>query len=200
MQGFFAMLSKMKYINRWALMRNTREENLSEHSYEVSVISHCLGHIGNIRLGKNLNTEKMATYSLYHDVSEIITGDMPTPVKYLNDEIKSAYKKVEKTATDRLLKMLPVDFIHEYEKALYMEDLTEYEKKLIKAADKISALIKCIEEQKAGNLEFEDAKNSTLQSIIDMDMEEPNIFLKEFLDAYKGTIDKLTQEANNDKR
>lgn len=193
MQGFYAMLSKMKYINRWSLMRNTREENLSEHSYEVATITHCLGMIANKRLSGNVNIEKMVLYSLYHDVSEIITGDMPTPIKYFNEEIQLAYKNVEQTAVKNLIKMLPQDFKQEYSDILFMNDIGEHEKLLIKAADKISALIKCIEEEKAGNKEFYDAKRTIEQSIDDMKLSEANIFISEFLSSYKGTIDELTE-------
>lgn len=194
MSIFYAMLSKMKYINRWSLMRNIKEENLSEHSFEVSVITHCLGLIGNKRLGKNMDIEKMVMYSLYHDVSEIITGDMPTPIKYLNDEIRLAYKNVETIAINNLLAMLPDDFKKDYFDILFMSDIDDNEKSIIKAADRISALIKCIEEEKAGNIEFYDAKKSIEKSIVDMKLEEADIFMLEFLPSYKkGSIDDLTK-------
>ena len=194
MWGFYAMLSKMKYINRWALMRNTREENLSEHSYEVSVITHCLGMIGQKRFGRKLDLDKMVLYSLYHDVSEIITGDMPTPVKYLNEEIQLAYKNVETVAINNLLEMLPDDFKDDYKNIFFYEDIGDYEKRIIKAADRFSALIKCIEEEKVGNMEFLDAGISIEKSINDMKLDEAKVFMEEFLPPFRGTIDKLAKK------
>ena len=154
--NFFATISRMKYIERWALMRNSRAENLSEHSLDVAMISHALCVIGNVRYNKNLNGEKAALIGLYHDSSEIITGDMPTPVKYYNEDIKAAYKEVESIAEKKLLNELPSDLRPEFEK-IYKSDRSEEEKymrHLVKAADKLSAYIKCIEEENSGNREF----------------------------------------------
>ena len=188
---FFAMMARMKYIERWALMRNSSPENLSEHSLDVAMIAHALAVIGNLRLGKKLDENKAAIIALYHDTTEIITGDLPTPVKYFNADIKSAYKEVEHVAADRLLSLLPEDMQDYYRDFYYKNDEDAYIWKLVKAADKLSAYIKCIEEEKAGNTEFTNAKESTMKSLDEMNIEEVNIFKKEFLDSYKLTLDEL---------
>ncbi|MCI5849489.1 MAG: 5'-deoxynucleotidase [Lachnospiraceae bacterium] len=188
---FFAMMARMKYIERWALMRNSSSENLSEHSLDVAMIAHALAVIGNLRLGKKLDENKAAIVALYHDTTEIITGDLPTPVKYFNADIKSAYKEVEHVAADRLLSLLPEDMQDYYRDFYYKNDEDAYIWKLVKAADKLSAYIKCIEEEKAGNTEFTNAKESTMKSLDEMNIEEVNIFKKEFLDSYKLTLDEL---------
>lgn len=183
---FYAMLFRMKNIHRWGLMRNTRQENLSEHSLEVALIAHCLAVISNRRLGGNMNPEQIATMAMFHDTSEIITGDMPTPIKYYNADIKGTYKQIEKIAEDRLLKLLPEDFREDFS-LLYNPD--ENAKRLIKAADKISALIKCIEELNMGNREFAAAKSSTERAIADLNCPEADIFLKEFLQSFYLALD-----------
>ena len=188
---FFAMMARMKYIERWALMRNSSSENLSEHSLDVAMIAHALAVIGNLRLGKKLDENKAAIVALYHDTTEIITGDLPTPVKYFNADIKSAYKEVEHVAADRLLSLLPEDMQDYYRDFYYKNDEDAYIWKLVKAVDKLSAYIKCIEEEKAGNTEFTNAKESTMKSLDEMNIEEVNIFKKEFLDSYKLTLDEL---------
>ena len=158
--GFFAMMSRMKLIERWALMRNSLSENISEHSLEVSILSHALAIISNERLGSHLNAEKAALIGIYHDVTEIITGDMPTPIKYFDANIQGAFKAVEKAAANRLLMMLPEDMRRSYDSIFFPQEEESYLWKLVKAADKLSALIKCIEERKAGNTEFVSAENS----------------------------------------
>lgn len=190
---FFAMMSRMKYIERWALMRNSTSENISEHSLEVAMIAHGLAVIGKLRLGKDVNPDRAALLGLYHDCTEIITGDMPTPVKYYNEDMKDAYKKVEKVAAWRLLAMLPKDMKEYYENILIKGDSPEEVQlwKYEKAADKISALIKCIEEEKAGNCEFIKAKETIEKSIEEMDMEEIKIFMEEFMPAYEKTLDEM---------
>ena len=195
MSHFFAAISRMKYIERWALMRNSRPETLSEHSMEVAMISHALCTIGNIRYQKNLDADRAALIGLYHDASEIITGDMPTPVKYYSEEIRSAYKKVESIADDRLLAMLPEDLRGVYEKIFSgAEDPNDiYMRKLVKAADKISAYIKCIEEEKSGNTEFHSAKDSIEKTITELSQSMPEVkdFVEEFLPSYGSTLDEL---------
>nr|MCR5105054.1 5'-deoxynucleotidase [Eubacterium sp.] len=194
--NFFATVSRMKYIERWALMRNSRPENLSEHSLEVAMIAHALCVIGNVRYGKDLNAEKAALIGLYHDSSEIITGDMPTPVKYYNPEIKDAYKQVEKIAEYKLLEKLPMDLRPAYEEILKsgINQEEKYMRKLVKAADKISAYIKCIEEEKAGNTEFATAKRTIGEAIDKLKEECPEVddFAKEFLPSYGKTLDELS--------
>lgn len=194
--NFFATISRMKYIDRWALMRNSRNENLSEHSLEVAMIAHALCTIGNVRYGKELNSDRAALIGLYHDSSEIITGDMPTPVKYYNPEIKDAYKQVEKIAQYKLLEKLPSDLRPAYEEIYRPENSADdkYLRKLVKAADKISAYIKCIEEEKAGNTEFATAKKSLEKTIEKLKADYPEVddFVKEFLPPYGKTLDELS--------
>ena len=194
--NFFAAISRMKYIERWALMRNSRAETLSEHSLEVAMIAHALSVIGNVRYGHKMDAEKAALIGIYHDASEIITGDMPTPVKYYNSDIREAYKSVEHIASDRLLNKLPDDLKMEFTGIFKKnEDDPEemYMRKLVKAADKLSALIKCMEERQSGNSEFRTAENSIRKKIDDLSGEYPEVrdFLEEFLPAYGKTLDEL---------
>ena len=191
--NFFAMVNRMKYIDRWALMPNANKENIAEHSHSVAVIAHALALIGNREFGKNYNPERAALLALYHDTTEVITGDMPTPVKYYNDEIKSVYKDIEKTAGDRLLKMLPDDFKQDYVPLFHKSDEDKQLWKLVKAADKISALVKCIEENRMGNREFDIAIKSQEQKIADIDMPEVKFFSEHFLKAYYLTLDEHTK-------
>lgn len=188
---FFAMMSRMKYIERWALMRNSEKENISEHSLEVAMIAHGLAVISNVRLGNHLNVERAALMGLYHDCTEIITGDMPTPVKYYNKEIQHAFCEVEMVAADRLLSYLPEDMRPYYEAFFFKEEEDGYLWRLEKAADKLSALIKCIEEEKTGNTEFKTAYQSLEKSILEMGLPEVEIFMEEFLPAYRKTLDEL---------
>ncbi|MDF2941370.1 MAG: hypothetical protein K0S01_228 [Herbinix sp.] len=189
--SFFAMMSRMKLIERWALMRNSLSENISEHSLEVSILSHALAIISNERLNNHLNAEKAALIGIYHDATEIITGDMPTPIKYFNDNIQGAFKAIEEVAAKRLLMMLPEDMRRSYESIFFPQEDEVYLWKLVKAADKLSALIKCIEERKAGNTEFVSAEKSIKEILITMKLEEVDIFIKEFLPAYDKTLDEL---------
>ncbi|MBB2181690.1 5'-deoxynucleotidase [Lachnospiraceae bacterium MD1] len=189
--SFFAMISRMKLIERWALMRNSLSENISEHSLEVSIIAHALAVISNERLGNQLNAEKAALIGIYHDATEIITGDMPTPIKYFNENIQGAFKEIEKTAANRLLSMLPEDMRESYQSVFFPKEDELLLWKLVKAADKLSALIKCIQERKAGNTEFVSAEQSIRAILVDMKLEEVDIFMKEFLPAYNKTLDEL---------
>lgn len=190
---FFAMHSRMKYINRWVLMRNTVSENISEHSNDVAVIAHALAVIKNVRFGGNLNAERAAFLGLYHDMTEIITGDMPTPVKYHSEDMREAFKEVEDKAGRRLLSMLPEDMARYYEGAFFKEEEDEYLWKIVKAADKISALIKCIEEKNAGNNEFGKALDSTRASVESMNMPEADAFLEEFLPSFYLSLDEQNE-------
>lgn len=188
---FFAMMSRMKNIKRWALMRNSFEENISEHSLEVAMIAHGLAIIGNARFGRNYNAEKCAIIGMYHDCSEIITGDMPTPVKYYNEDIKNIYHEIEDKANNKMLSMLPEDIRSCYHDYFFKNDEDEDLWKLVKAADKISALIKCIEEGNAGNSEFVKAKESTQAIVEQLDMPEVKFFMDEFIESYSLTLDEL---------
>ena len=192
---FFAMHSRMKYINRWALMRNTVNENISEHSNDVAVIAHALAVMKNVRFGGNLNPERAAFLGLYHDMTEIITGDMPTPVKYYSDDMREAFKEVEDKAGRHLLSMLPDDMAKYYESAFFKAEGDEYLWKIVKAADKISALIKCIEEKNAGNNEFGKALESTRASLDEMAMPEVDTFLEEFLPSFYLSLDEQNKAA-----
>lgn len=189
--SFGAMLSRMKYIDRWALMRNSTKENISEHSLEVAMLAHLLAVIGRVRFGKDLDANKAALIGIYHDSTEIITGDMPTPIKYYNDEMRDTFKEIEDLAAIQLLAMLPDDIREEYEDLFFAQEQDAYLWKLVKAADKISALIKCVEEEKAGNTEFSNAKKMTKKSIDTMELEEVAVFFEEFFPAYLKTLDEL---------
>lgn len=198
MHSFFATISRMKYIERWALMRSSRPENLSEHAMEVASIAHVLCTIGNVRYGKHLDADRAAMLGLYHDATEIITGDMPTPVKYHSRDIRMAYQVVEDAAANRLLSLLPSDLREIYRDILlpeYSEEAAdeEYMRGLVKAADKISALIKCIEEENAGNGEFRTARRTVEEAVERMSdqMQEVQDFCRDFLPAYGKTLDEL---------
>lgn len=198
--GFFAMLDRMQYIGRWALMRNSRIENIKEHSFDVAVIAHCLTVIHN----KNEKDKegailpdpyKVQAYALYHDCTEILTGDLPTPIKYRNKEITKAYKEVESEAAASLVQLLPEDMRAEYMELLAPSMSTEEEQliqRLVKAADKISAYIKCLREESTGNAEFAAAKISTGKIISGMDMPEVQFFMDHFVPSYGYTLDRIT--------
>lgn len=190
---FFAMMARMKYIERWALMRNSEKENISEHSMEVAMLAHGLGIISREKCGKDVDLNKLALIGLYHDANEIITGDMPTPVKYHDVDIRDAYKKVEDMANERLLTKLP-DYMRPYYETIFFAQKGEEELwKIVKAADKLSALIKCIEEEKAGNKEFSTAYRTIESALKEMKMEEIDIFMRDFLPSYDKTLDELQE-------
>ena len=185
--SFFAMLSRMKNIYRWALMRNTRRENIAEHSHEVAVIAHALALFHNRTSEEKADPSRCVMLALYHDVPEILTGDMPTPVKYGNPAIREAYRQVEQSACDRLLGMLPEDLRGEYRPLLQEEE--SLEGRLVKAADKISALIKCVEELSQGNREFASARRATEQAVRAMNLPAAEEFLDFYLPAYELPLD-----------
>ncbi len=192
---FFAMLSRMKYINRWGLMRNTYPENISEHSLQVAMIAHALAVLRNRRFGGSVSPERVALLSLFHDTPEILTGDLPTPVKYRNTAIRSAYQQVELDSAQQLLQLLPDDLQGDY-RSLFLPEEEEKELwVLVKAADKLPPLIKCIEEQKAGNQDFRTAAVSPRQSIVDMHIPEADVFLEQFLPSFSLTLDELNCDA-----
>lgn len=189
MSNFFAMVGRMKQIERWALMRNAFTENIAEHSQSVAVIAHALCIIGNKKFNKNYNAERAAVLALFHDTTEVITGDMPTPVKYYNEEIKNVYKDIEQVAGQRLISMLPEEFKEDYLPMFEKQKEDEELWKIVKAADKIDALIKCIEESRMGNKEFEKALQLQQEKIDEIDMPEVKYFKEEFLPAYYLTLD-----------
>lgn len=188
---FYALISRMKYITRWSLMRNSIQENIQEHSHMTAVIAHALGIIGNRMYGKNYNPEHLATVALFHDATEILTGDMPTPIKYQNPDIIEAYHQVEAYAADRLMKMLPRELRGDYEALLDPDSHKDDSYRLVKAADKLSALIKCVEERKAGNTEFMSAERSTRESILAMELPEATYFVEHFMPAFELDLDEL---------
>ncbi len=190
MYKFFAFLNRMKYIKRWSLMRSVREENIMEHSQQVSVIAHALSLINNKIYGKNVDVSKVVMLAQYHEVSEVITGDLPTPIKYFNPEIKSAYKDLEKNASERLINMLPESLKDEYRQYILPDtDCEEY--KIVKCADRLSAYLKCVEEVKAGNSEFKKAKTSIGNELKNLKRQDVEYYLKEFAPAFDLSLDEL---------
>ena len=187
---FYALLSRMRYITRWGLMRNTFSENIQEHSHQVAVLAHALGLIRREILGlPGPDPEKCAVAALYHDASEILTGDLPTPIKYYNPSIKTAYKQVEKIAGEQLLDKLPPQLRKAYEAYVLEEDQDVLP--IVKAADKLSAYIKCVEEQKAGNTEFDSAARQTLAALEALDSPELSWFMENCLGAFSLNLDQL---------
>ena len=192
MSSFFAFLKRMRFINRWSLMRNTETENIQEHSLEVAMVAHNLAALKNEYFGGNVDINKVAVIAMYHEVSEIFTGDMPTPIKYFNNTIKDAYKEIENAAADRLCSLLPEDFRKDMEEIIKQSGKDDLKlKRFVKAADRFSALIKCIEELRMGNEEFREAKNGIEKSISDMNMPEADVFTNEFLPAFSLSLDEM---------
>ena len=186
---FFAYISRMRFIQRWALMRNTAPENVQEHSHQVAVLAHALALIRNEKFGGQVDPGLVAAAALYHDASEILTGDMPTPIKYDNPAIRTAYKDVEAVAAEKLLRMLPPELQGAYAPVLTAVD-PEVER-LVKAADKLSAHIKCLEELKAGNAEFREAAAQTRKALEAFDLPEVRYFMDTFLPSFSLTLDEL---------
>lgn len=192
---FSALLSRMKYIDRWGLMRNTRAETLSEHTAEVASIAHLLGHIATTYCGQtDIRPEKIAVAALYHDASEILTGDLPTPVKYKNQTLLKAYKALEQESNETLAKMLPVELESQFLPYLSGSCLTAEEQTLLKAADHLSALIKCLEEEASGNTEFKSAKQSQTNALQKLNSPAANYFIEHMLPCYSETLDELTRK------
>ena len=187
--SFFALLSRMKYIERWALMRSSRPENLSEHSLEVAVIAHALATIANVRYGRSLDASRAALMGMFHDASEIITGDLPTPIKYHDEAIRRSYKDIEQKASERLLSLLPPELRPAYEPLLLETDPDV--RACVKAADKLSAYIKCVEELKAGNMEFKKAAEQTRRALSEMHMPELDYFMVNCMESFSMTLDEL---------
>ena len=186
---FFAYVSRMRFIQRWALMRNTAPENVQEHSHQVAVLAHALAVIRNEKFGGQVDPGAVAVAALYHDASEILTGDMPTPIKYDNPAIQGAYRDVEKMAEQKLLGMLPQELREVYAPILTVPD--EETRRLVKAADKLSAHIKCLEELKAGNLEFRQAAEQTRRALESYELPEVRYYIDIFLESFSLSLDEL---------
>lgn len=190
MYKFHAFLNRMKYIKRWSLMRSVQEENIMEHSWQVTTLAHALALIANRVYGKTVQTEAVLLYAQYHETSEVITGDLPTPIKYFNPEILAAYKSLETGACEKLLSHLPLELREDY-RAAVLPDTTTYEYRLVKAADRLAAYLKCLEELNAGNAEFKKAKTSIEKDLKNLSMKEVDYFLKNIAPAYSLTLDEL---------
>lgn len=186
--GFYAMLFRMKHIERWGIMHSLIPDMLSTHSLEVAFIAHALALIGNVYFCKDYDVDRIAVKAMYHDVPEIFTGDIPTPVKYYSDEMKNAYSSVESASVEKLISMLPEELKEEYRK-MFTPDASE--KKLIKAADRISAYIKCREEIRYGSNEFLEARDRLFEAIVSMRCEEADKFLETQLDSFDKPIDTI---------
>ena len=193
---FFAYLSRLKLIRRWSLMRNTAPENDAEHSLQVAMIAHAIAVIARDRYGKDVDPEHVLSLAVYHDATEVMTGDLPTPVKYHNDELRDAYHRLEDLSADRLLSLLPEDLKPAFTPEMKQE--RGYEHTLVKAADRISAFIKCMEEQRAGNREFDYAADNVRNSITTIDLPEVKDFLTDFLPAFDMTLDELNHPTKED--
>lgn len=187
---FFAFLSRMRYISRWGLMRNTVPENIQEHSLDVAVIAHALAMIRNTYFSGALDPNRAAILGIFHDASEIFTGDMPTPVKHFNPNFKRSFHQLEDKARRKLLAMLPAELAQSYETLFFFDDQPEYVQ-IVKAADKIAALTKCIEEVKSGNLEFRRAGAEHEEYLADSPLPEVRYFMEKFLPGYRLSLDEL---------
>ena len=188
---FFAYVSRLRYIRRWGLMRSVMPENDAEHSLQVAMIAHAIAIIGRDTYGREVNPEHVLALGVYHDVSEVITGDMPTPVKYQTDELRKSYKDVERMANERLLSMLPEELRAAY--VSYLSVPEDYDRQVVKAADSISAYLKCLEEKRAGNREFDAAGESLRSSLAEIALPEVQDFIREFIPSFELSLDELNQ-------
>ena len=189
MSHFFAYLSRMKFIKRWGLMHNTYSENVQEHSLRVAQIAHALALIRNRKFEGNVNPERVVVLALYHDAGEVLTGDLPSPIKYFNPDIQKAYHAIEASAAERLAGMVPDELVSDYRDVLAPEDHEHVQ--LVKAADKLCAYIKCLEETAAGNKEFSQAEQSLRKSVDSIDLPEVTYFMETFVPSFKLTLDEL---------
>ncbi|MBQ1269020.1 MAG: 5'-deoxynucleotidase [Clostridia bacterium] len=192
MENFFALLSRMRYIKRWALMRSSQEENIMEHSQQVAVFTHALCAIENAYFGGKLNVEYAVMLALYHETSEVITGDLPTPIKYYNGKIKDAYKEIERTACEKVIAMLPEELKPAFSPYVLPQGESE-EYRFMKYADKLSAYAKCLEEIKCGNAEFSSAKKAIEKELKSYKSQAVDYFIKHFLPGFSMTLDELNQ-------
>ena len=192
--AFFAYLSRLKLIRRWSLMRNTQPENDAEHSLQVAMIAHAIAVIGRDRYHRDTDPEHVLTLAVYHDATEVMTGDLPTPVKYHNDELRGAYRRLEDVSAERLLSLLPSDLQPVF--SPYLKQESGYARDVVKAADRISAYIKCLEEKRAGNREFDYAAENVRRSLDEIGIPEVHDFLRDFLPAFEMTLDELNHPTN----
>ncbi len=188
--NFYAFIDRMKYIRRWSLMRSVRDENIMEHSQQVAMLAHALAVIKNKLYGGNVNAEKCVMYAVYHECSEVMTGDLPTPIKYFNNSIHGAYKNLEEKACDKLLDMLPAELAEELAPCVKPDTASE-EYKIVKAADRLAAYIKCLEEHLCGNSEFEKAKKSIEADLHSRNLPEVEYFINNFIESFSLTLDEL---------
>lgn len=188
---FFAYVSRLRYIRRWGLMRSVMPENDAEHSLQVAMIAHAIAIMGRDNYGRQVDPEHVLALGVYHDVSEVITGDMPTPVKYQTDELRKSYKDVERMANERLLSMLPDGMRVAYEP--YLNAPQDYDRQVLKAADSISAYLKCLEEKRAGNREFDAAGESLRSGLAEIELPEVQDFIREFIPSFELSLDELNQ-------
>lgn len=191
MYHFFSYMAKMKHIKRWGLMRNTRDENIQEHSLQAAMIAHALAMIKNTYFNGSVDANFVMSLAVYHEAGEVITGDLATPIKYFNPEIKQAYKQIEHVAEEKLVEMLPKEMQDEYKKLILEREEDKECYSIVKAADKICAYLKCVEEMSAGNKEFEKAQANILKSINDLNMPEVAYFMENFVPSFELTLDEL---------
>jgi 5'-deoxynucleotidase len=191
MSHLFAYFSRMKFINRWGLMHNTYPENVEQHSLRVAQIAHALALIRNRLFAGSVNPERVAVLALYHDAGEVLTGDLPSPIKYFNPEIKNAYQEIETSATERLLAMVPDELADDYRAVLLPEACDGAQREIVKAADKLAAYIKCLEETAAGNREFSKAEEALRKMVAGIDLPEVRYFLDTFVESCRLTLDEL---------
>lgn len=194
MDNFFALLSRMRHIRRWALMRSTEEENVMEHTQQVAVFTHALCAIENTVFGGKLDTEKAVMFALYHETGEVITGDLPTPIKYYNGKIREAYKEIERTAAEKVADMLPEELKPAF-LPYVLEDGTTEEHRIMKYADRLSAYCKCLEEVKSGNREFESAAKAIKKDLVGYHNRAVDYFMEHFLPGFSMTLDEINKDA-----
>ncbi len=191
MYHFFSYMAKMKHIKRWGLMRNTRDENIQEHSLQAAMTAHALAVIKNRLFGGSVDAQRVMAIAVFHEAGEVITGDLATPIKYFNPEIKSAYKEIERVAEHKLIAMLPEELKGDYESLILAREEDKEIYAIVKAADKICAYLKCVEEMSAGNKEFEKAQKAIAASIDKLDMPEVKYFMETFVPSFELTLDEL---------
>ena len=190
---FYAYMDRMKYIKRWQLMRSVREENVMEHTHSVTMLTHALAVIHNAKFGGNANVQTAVLYALYHETSEVMTGDLPTPIKYYNRSIQGAYKELEKSACEKMANMLPNEMKTQIEPYILADEESE-EYKLVKAADRLSAYIKCLEELRSGNSEFSRAKKTIEEDLKNKNIPEVEYFFEQFISSFSLTLDELEEK------